>query len=149
MNTIYNLDMPLLNELLVDGSNRAVITDSNHVTSLAKAFGGVFKHKIMKEKIISDHMSFMMEDRSNIFHKLFDRKMQQLVEAGIASKIIKDSTKVNFVDDSGQPEILTFNHIEIWITIWFLGVSVSVFAFLVEVLFKNKKKFVRTLLSLK
>ena len=96
-------------------------------------------HKIMKEKIISDHLSFMIEDRSNFFHKLFNRKMQQLVEAGIARKIVADFTTVNFADGAGTPMILTLDHFEIWFVIWLYGLLVAFLVFVVEFLLRNKK----------
>lgn len=129
-----------LGELLADGVKRAVITDSIHITSLTKSRGGIFKYKIMREKIISDYLSLMMVDPNNTLRTAFDQKMQQLVEAGIASKIVNDATKLNLQIGAEGPEILTLNHLEVWFIIWLYGLLVAFLVFIAEFFFKTKAK---------
>ena len=134
-----------LNKILADGSKRAVITDSNHVSSLAKSTDGDFNYKVMEEKIISDHLSFMMEDRTNFLHKIFDRKMQQLVEGGIAKKIVNDASRIKLKKSDSGPNILTLHHVKIWFIIWLYGLLVAFLAIVVEFVFKYvEKKIIKT-----
>ena len=136
-----------LDKILVDGGKTAVITDSNHVKSLAKSANGNFEYKILQEKIITDYLSFMMVDPSNIFHKIFDRKIQQFVETGIANKIANDALRVKLKISVLGPNILTLDHVKIWFVIWFYGLIVAFLTFFVEFSFRNRKKILKIVLK--
>lgn len=147
INTAHDTYESSLDVLLADGVKKAVITDTNHVSSLAKLSNGTFKYKIMKEKIISDHLSFIMVDPNNFLRKTFNHKMQQLVEAGIAKKIVNDATKTFKLVGAEGPEILTLNHLEVWFIIWLYGLLVALLVFVVEFSFRNKEKFMKIILK--
>jgi hypothetical protein len=95
---------------------------------------GNFRYLVLAERILSDHWSFIFEDRNNFMFEAFNRKVLQLVESGIAAKIIEDSTKFRETPELHEPKVLTLNHVGVWFVIWLCFLCGAAAVFVVELL---------------
>jgi hypothetical protein len=127
------LDSTILGEVLTDGSKNAVPTDTFTLKMLAKESKNIFNLKIMKEKVISDHLSFMIQDRNNYLFKRFDEKLSRLVESGIAKKIVDEYTTVRHDEEEQEPKQLTLDHLGLWFIFLLCGLAGSLVVLLTEI----------------
>jgi phosphoribosyl-ATP pyrophosphohydrolase len=132
-----HLSSDFITELLVDGSNRGVITDSNWLSVLMRQSEGTFKYTKLEEKIISDHWGFVFPVDSFMF-KAFDRKISQLVESGIAQKIVEEFVEFSEEKPSDDPAVLTLGHLDIWFYALMGLLCVALLCFLAEIWMKRK-----------
>jgi hypothetical protein len=126
-----------LAQLLTDGSNRAFVTDNHRLSFLEKSLNRSKKFTKLNEKILSDSWGFIFGTQDFMFDA-FDRKISQLVEAGISQKIIKNALKVaeKPIDDSVVT--LTMGHLDIWFFVLLIMLTVSGAVFVGEVLYHWK-----------
>jgi hypothetical protein len=120
-----------ISDLLADGSNNAFITDSEYLSYLEKSSNESKKFTKLDEKILSNHWGFEFMKNTFIF-KAFNRKVVQLVEAGIADLIVKDETSVNHRSSDDEPEKLSLDHLGVWFNIWLVLLTAAALCFLVE-----------------
>lgn len=118
-------------QLLVDGSKRAIYTSDEFLQSFIKSSDGKFKYLKLKERIVSDHISYIFE-RNYFMFEAYNRKILQLVESGIAAKIIQGyNQKTGELAEDG-PAVLTLEHLSVGFEIWLLFLLVSSVCFLFE-----------------
>jgi hypothetical protein len=138
-----SLEKEFIDHSLRDGAKQALIIDAND-NKLIRKSNGTFNYPVLKERILSDHWSFVFEKPNHFMFDAFDRKSVQLFESGIASKIIRDFTKFKKVIVSNDAQQLTMAHLEIWFQIWFYFICAATICFIFEVLcFKLSKFFSR------
>lgn len=121
-----------LDDLLRDDSKLSVILDSYDVANLAQASNGSFKHKILGEKVLSEHLSFIILGKKDILSSIFSQKMMELVESGIAKKTIDDAISWTPKIKEDEPEILLLSHVEPWFIIWACSLVISLIVFMME-----------------
>jgi hypothetical protein len=119
-----------VNNLLQDGSNRGIITDSDWLSVFLHHCKDNFKVTILNEIVISNHWGFLFNS-SNFLFEAFNHKVSQLFESGIAGKIVAKfvSHRQEKPDDGNV--VLTLTHLAWWMWAWLALVIVSsvVFAF--------------------
>lgn len=92
----------------------------------------------MKQKIISDHWGLMFPKDHYMFHA-FNKKIVELVEAGIAKHILKITKKHPDYEDEVidlEPKVLTMEHLGIWFLILTGLLGISLLCFFVEFISK-------------
>jgi hypothetical protein len=136
-------------ELLSTGSNRAYVTTTNHETFLRALIGKTRENapwSVVEEKIISDGRGFMFFSNSS-FYEHFNKKLLQLVESGIANKIVeeeeerklkKSKKRVNKEIEEEEKVKLSLSHLEPWFYALLILLSISVAVFLVELAVNRK-----------
>lgn len=108
------------------------------------ALSGISKGRIvqrmLKEDLITDICGWDFP-RSHRFYEVFDRKTQQLFNAGITHKIIKKYTvnpkKFIHLYEQG-PKVLSMNDLEAGFVVWLISITFAVLAFLMEWLMTMK-----------
>jgi hypothetical protein len=121
-------------DILVDNSKRAIIINEYRLISLAKKSEEALKYKLLKEKLISDHLSFLLQDKKNLLFNMFDRKLTQLVESGIAKKIVENFTAIKPTEEDHEPKQLTMDHLGIWFVFLLGGVGIAFAVFMIEII---------------
>lgn len=86
------LDHQILEYFLQDGTNRAIVMNSETLKSIIQMTKGAFKHTQLGEKLMSDHVVYWFS-KNNFMFEPFNRKITQLVESGLATKYVKDFSK--------------------------------------------------------
>jgi hypothetical protein len=124
----------VLSYLMKDDRKVAVIIDTNDLLDLKTNSTETFKYLVLAEKILSDHWSFIFDDRNNFIFEAFNRKVLQLIESGIARKIIEESTKFREASESHEPKVLTMHHVGVWFIIWICFLCGATAVFVVELL---------------
>lgn len=130
-----------ITDLLVEGSDRGLITDTSFFSLMLYYTNGTFKYTRLEEKIISDHYGFMFTVNHFIF-KALNSKVVQLVESGIADRNVKDfcSRCKSRGGDNDEPAVLTLDHLGIWFLIWIGFMIVCFVSFLGELVTDARKK---------
>lgn len=117
------------NELLLDGSKRGVLIDSDMLSLVAKDWNR-FQYTKLAQRVIFNHKGFLF--RSNIFFfDAFNEKLAQLVEAGIAEKFVDEETNSQKQEES-EPVVLTLDHLGVGFKICLLFLAISFGFFLLE-----------------
>lgn len=106
-----------ITDLLEDGSKRAIITDSNKLTSMIENSAEIFKYTRLNEKILTDHWGFLFQDPNNFMFTAFNRKVVQLVESGIAKRNVEQFISGAKPEEQSEPCVLTLDHMGIWFLI--------------------------------
>lgn len=88
----------------------------------------------LSERIISDHIGFVLPKHSFIF-KAFNRKLNQLVEGGLIEKLTK--SKVQIKPEESEPTQLSLDHLEIWFQTCFVLLCFAIFSFIIELVWKK------------
>jgi hypothetical protein len=127
----------VLDEVLTDGSKNAIPIDTFKLKMLTKKSKSIMSHKIMKQRVISDHLSFLVQDKYNFLFKRFDEKLSQLVESGIAKKIVDDYTAVRYREEEQEPKRLTLDHLGLWFIFLLCGLVGSFAVLLIEIITKK------------
>lgn len=125
-----------IDELLIDGSNRGVVTDGNWLLTINQYSNKTFKFTKLEEKIMTDYWSFIIIN-NDILYPNFNQIVVQLVESGIANQIMKDY--LDFFppnDDTGNCP-LTLDHLEIWFLICAFPLSFALCCFFAELVLKK------------
>lgn len=93
---------------------------------------GSFRFTPLAEKIISNLNSFAIH-KNSFLYSAFNRKVLQLVEAGLAERFISDFDNYygRATAREGGPVVLVYDHLAAGFQIWlmFLGLSFSCFCF--------------------
>lgn len=141
----YNQDN--VTKLLPDGSNRGFITDTSYLSLMLYYTNGTFKYTQLQENIISDHFGFQFAV-NNFIYNAFNRKVVQLVEAGIADRNIKDfCSQCAPKEETSDPLILTHEHLGIWFLVWLGCLLLCFMCFLVEVAMPRKMQKLKSMLQ--
>ena len=85
----------------------------------------------LKQPLKTNHQSFASKKYSFLFEVL-DRKISQLVEAGLMDYYIDEYMKKPEPIDETGPVVLTFEHLGVGFKIWLLALFISTFAFCLE-----------------
>jgi hypothetical protein len=123
-----------LTNLLVDGSNRAFVTDRDWYEELEYALNGTAKFAILEEIVLKDHWGFRFEV-NNFMYNAFNRKIGQLVESGLADVYVKNATKkLKNVETQEEHVVLTMEHLSVFFYLWLILLAIGVIIFSLEVL---------------
>jgi hypothetical protein len=117
--------------LLQDGTNRGFITDTDWLSVLVKAAKGNVQFTKLNERIISNYWGLSFDSTSFIY-KAFDRKICQLVESGIAEKIVSEFVSYRSEEVVDEPVVLTLSHLEYWFFAWAALLALALVCFVVE-----------------
>lgn len=125
--------MENIKETLSDGSKNGVLIVSDQILQFRAQ--GNFKMAILAERVMLNHKSFSF-NKNHFLFKAFDRKLSQLVEAGLAKRFIdefENDYKMEREPDV-EPEVLSFEHLSVGFQIWLLFLLVSFLCFCLELL---------------
>jgi hypothetical protein len=124
--------------LLADGSNRAFITNTNDLYAMNLESNGAFKYKILPERIRSYHWGFKMHPNHFMF-EVFNRKIRQLVESGIAKVLFDKETIKKKPDERGseEPVALNLEHLAVWFKILLVLLYIALFVLFLELLVRK------------
>ena len=127
----------------MEGSNRGFVTDTDHLSFIEKMSNGTEKFTKLNEKLLSNHWGFQFWANDFIF-KAFNRKIKQLVEAGVVDVIIKNESRFNDLNvENHGPVMLTLDHLGTWFIIWLAFLAVSSVSFLLEAAVSTLMKLTR------
>lgn len=129
------MDEEILKTWLIEGEKRAYVIKLFQLLSYSKTSKEVFSFKIMKEKLISDHFSFILEDKNNFLFEMFDKRMIRFVESGIAMKIVENFTTIKQSPDENTDSPITMGHLNVWFISLLCGLLIATFAFFIEIIF--------------
>ena len=137
----------MINTILKEDRKQGIIVDSNHLLFLKQSSNGTFNHPTLNEKLLDDHLSFIFSDRNNFMFEIFDQKIFQLVESGIATKNVEEFTKFRENAISIGPKVLTLDDIGIWFKFYLISMSFAILCFGIErkLYKKNYKQKVKRL----
>jgi hypothetical protein len=124
-------DEKVITDLLKDGSNRGIATDTNWLNFIIANSSGRFKYTKLEEKVMSDHWGFVF-DYNHSLYKAFNSKIVQLVEAGLAGYIVSQDTARSVVEEKSNV-VLTMEHLGIWFIIALCFIGCAVVVFLMEI----------------
>jgi hypothetical protein len=135
-----NYDDPkYIEKLLPVGSKNFVVTDNLHLSALMKKAN--FDYLVLDEKIMSENMAFFFP-WNHFLHDAFDRKLSQLVDSGVAGKLVDDATFVKRRKVETFDVVLTMDHLDIVFRIWLAGLITALLSFITELItFQLTKKF--------
>jgi hypothetical protein len=123
---------PLI-ELLVDGANKAYVTDRDWYEELEYGSEGTANFAVLEEIVLSDHWGFRFEV-NHYMYDAFNRKIVQLVESGLADVLVKNATKKwRKVEAEEEHVALTIDHLAVWFYLWLILLGIALLAFIVEV----------------
>lgn len=133
---IYNdsshLDNPkAVNKLLIDGSKRGILADTQGLKNIIEISDGSFKYAKLEQRIGHNHKSFGFE-KNNFFFEPFNEKLERFVESGISEELIRRAAKYSEeIKSEDGPVVLTFEHLGVGfkIIMFFLLISFVVFCF--------------------
>ena len=139
-----------IDKLLAEGSNSAFITSTIYEEILRALFPGKVSWAVLDEKIISDHIGLGMRG-DNPLYEAINTKISQLVESGIASRIIEYERKQSLIkilsqsshkSESNDKVQLTLYHLGTWFYVLLLFSAFSFLVFITEFLIGCTKMFV-------
>jgi hypothetical protein len=120
-------------ELLADGSKRAFLTDRDWYEELEYEAGGTENFTILEEIVLSDHWGFRFE-ANNFMYDAFNRKIDQLVESGLADLIIKNVTvEWRDIEPDEKHVALTIDHLSVWFYLWLILLAIALLVFILEI----------------
>jgi hypothetical protein len=125
-----------IEDLLFDGSNRALVTSSDHVDWMNFWSNETFKHRVMKQKITSNLKGFIFPVNHFAF-KTYNNIIVQMVEGGLIEFYSRNTSKIKVVVENHEDVSLSFEHIGIWLVIWAVFLGFAFLSFLVEVTAKS------------
>jgi hypothetical protein len=127
-----------IENFLADGSNRAFITNTNDLYVMNLDSKGAFKYKVLPERIRSYHWGFKMHPNHFMF-EVFNRKMRQLVESGIAKVLLDKEMFRKKPEDiaSKEPVPLNLEHLAVWFKILLMMFYIALFILFLEVLVRK------------
>lgn len=120
-------------QFLFDGANRGVLIPDDDIISVMN-FGmeGRFKYTKLAERITHNHKGFLLR-KNSFFYEAFNRKLEQLVESGIARKLVDQAMNLNEEKESDDgPVVLTLEHLGVGFKITLLFLLISFVVFLLE-----------------
>lgn len=120
--------------VLSDGSKTAVVIHSEVFQKLFVEAKGQNDYTSLEETVITDHAAFFLP-RKSFMVEPFNRKVMQLVEAGIAEKIVKSYDKHFGVEEPDDHIVLTLGHLGFGFYIWLGCLGIASAFFLLEKLF--------------
>jgi hypothetical protein len=122
-----------LTNLLVDGSNRAFVTDRDWYEELEYESNGTANFAILEEIVLSDHWGFSFEV-NNFMYDAFNRKINQLVESGLADVFVKNATKKWRKVEADEKHVpLALTHLSVWFYLWLIFIVIALIVFVLEV----------------
>jgi hypothetical protein len=120
-------------KLLVDGSNKAYVTDRDWYEELEYLSKGTAKFAILEEIVLKDHWGFRFEV-NHYMYDAFSRKIGQIVESGLADVIVKNATKQwKNVEAEEEHVPLTMEHLGIWFYLLLILLGIALLVFSLEV----------------
>lgn len=138
-----------MRDYLADGSRRSVIVDQNILNHLIEESEGRFKYKRLPESILINHVGFVQSKTCLIFN-VFDRKIVQLLESGLAQHHIRNQKfDENKFQVGSEPQVLTLNVMGDGFKLWLTCFSAAFLCFFIEIVsqfktvlrkFKRRKK---------
>lgn len=134
-----SVNLTALYENLSDGSNRGMFFDSNGLRQLLWNEQQDPPYAILKEKIISDYVGMALEKNSFLF-ELINRKVVQVVESGLAQRIMNNYRYIKKYTNDIGPTVLTLDHLYAGFFAWFVCVIVAISVFTCELCSFRKPK---------
>jgi hypothetical protein len=116
-----------VSDLLADGSNAGYVTNALRLERMHDFSYKTSNFTVLSEKILTNYQGFVFDPSHHIF-KGFNRKIVQMVEAGIAQYLVeKETTQYKKNEPPEGPVVINLNHIDVWFHIWavFLGFALS------------------------
>jgi hypothetical protein len=98
---------------------------------LEKTLNGKKKFTQLKEIVVSDHAGFKFFNEALMF-KPIDRIVGQLVESGIAKRIVEQEATQTNQESSDAPVALSMHHLKIWFPVAIFMLVVALVAFIGE-----------------
>lgn len=110
-------------------ANNGLIIDSDQLNEPRWKLKQNPPYSVLKEKVISDYVGLVLNKNNFIFDAM-NRKVVQLVESGVAQKIIGEQVTKK-LEHSG-PQVLTLEQLKAGFYIWLVCIAISIFAFIWE-----------------
>lgn len=125
-------DSSFIDSVLMDGSRTGIVVASDQLYVLVNRSKKKFQHRVLQEKIITNHVGFLLPPNSFIYEG-FNRKIVQLVEAGLMQRYVAEHTGdyKEPEEEDGDPVVLNLDHLGIGfeICLLFLTIAFAVFIF--------------------
>lgn len=81
-----------------------------------------------------------MEDKNNFLIEMFDQHMKLFVESGIAERIVKNFTTLNYLPADFENKPLSMSQLNVWFVFWLCGLLIAFVEFLGEKLLNLRCK---------
>lgn len=134
-----------MEKFLSDGSKNGIILDTDLVEGYLRLSKGKLRLTELAQKIVFNHKSFIFE-RNHFLYSAFNTKITQLVESGIAKKIISDFGNDYEIEraQAPGPAVLSLAHLGVGFLVCLFFLLISFLCFGFEILFRlceNHLKF--------
>lgn len=122
----------VISHLLKD-SKTAVYVDSETLQFLVQSSNNSFNYTQLQERVSLSHKSFIFF-KTDILYSAFNNKLIQLIESGISDRFVDEYSNHDHAEpDSGEPVVLTMEHLGVGFLVWLLFCLLSFVCFLIEV----------------
>lgn len=123
-------------QLLVEGADRGLTLNSDYLRYYLWVMKTKPPFSLLKEKIISDNIGFLLDGNSFMFEPI-NKKVSQFVESGLSQRIMKNYRATNWNDDETGPQVLTLDHLGAGFGLWLVCICSTILVFLCEVCFQK------------
>lgn len=125
-------DYKFVENYLSDGSKRGLIIITLDLSNLNKNSKGTFKHKMLEEKLLSNHVGFSFSKNSLMFDAV-NKKIVRLVESGLAALYVNKLTYKSKIEDDEGPKVLTIGQLSAGFEIWLTCLFIALLCFITEI----------------
>lgn len=133
---------PGLFDILADSANLGYMFDSDAFYYFNREHHGQYQFMKLPEKVMVNHKSFVFP-RNHFIPLVFERKIPQLVEAGITERILKEFEYSDRKSHDDKRKVLTIEHLSVGFKIWLLFLALSFGFFCLELLLKLFGKIIK------
>lgn len=113
-------------------SRGAVVLSNFQLMRNMQRLNGVTTVKVLSE-LFAEAPRGMLFPRFHVLYEPFNRKLDQLSQAGIVQRLIESYYTNNMIKNTKGPEVLTLKHLELGFQIWLLFIVLSTIAFIAEI----------------
>lgn len=114
--------------------------------NLRSKLNGIAEVKVLNELFMEVPRGLRFP-RGHVLFEPFDRKLVQLIQAGIVQRLVKSYYDLNMARIKKGPAVLTLQHLELGFQIWLFFLALSTIAFIAEILIFWRRHAKELLLS--